>query len=103
MAEAPGPRLRPESARGPRVRLTCDGVPVEAHPGETVAMALWAADRRTLRRSTRLGAPRGVFCNMGICFECLVRIDGHATRACLAEVRDGMRVETIGPAPEAGA
>jgi predicted molibdopterin-dependent oxidoreductase YjgC len=75
--------------------ITVDGDRLEARAGMTVAAALIAADRPVLRRSPRGGAPRGVHCGMGHCFECLVTIDGTpGRRACLVEVRDGMSVET---------
>ena len=46
-------------------------------------------------RSTRKGArPRGLFCGIGVCFDCLLTVDGEANqRACLVEVRDGMQIE----------
>lgn len=78
------------------VTFTFAGRAVPAREGDTVAMALWAAGERTLRQSSALGAPRGVLCNMGICYECLVVADGVAVRACVALVRDGMRVERGG-------
>jgi predicted molibdopterin-dependent oxidoreductase YjgC len=76
----------------PAVTLTFDGRAVAARAGDSIAMALWAAGERTLRVSSRDGAPRGVLCNMGICYECLVLVDGVAVRACTTIVREGMRV-----------
>jgi len=78
------------------VTFTFDGVAVPARAGDTIAMALWAAGTLVLRRSSRDGAPRGVLCNMGICYECLVVVDGITVRACTTLVRDGMRVECGG-------
>jgi len=78
--------------RGPAVTLTVDGRPVRAHLGETVAAALLADDVVELR-TTAGGAPRGVFCGMGVCFDCLVVVDGVPnTRACMTWVADGMDV-----------
>jgi len=74
------------------VAFTFDGAPVAARAGDTIAMALWAAGTAVLRRSSRDGAGRGVLCNMGICYECLVVVDGVTVRACTTLVRDGMRV-----------
>ena len=83
--------------RAPPVEISFGGRAVAAFEGETVAAALTAAGIRTLRTDDR-GEPRGVFCGMGICFDCLVRIDGRANqRACMTKVVPGMRVE-----PEAG-
>ena len=50
----------------------------------------------TLRASSKDAAPRGVLCNMGICYECLVVVDGVTVRACTTLVREGMRVERGG-------
>ncbi|HLQ37415.1 MAG TPA: (2Fe-2S)-binding protein [Planctomycetota bacterium] len=82
--------------RGPVVTFTFAGRAVQAHAGETVAMALWAERQQTLRRSSRDGEPRGLLCNMGICFECLVRVDGALVRACLVPVQAGLVVEPGG-------
>lgn len=79
-----------------RVRFTFAGEPREALAGDSVAMALWAAGDTVVRRSSSLGAPRGVLCNMGICFECLVVVDGQTVRACTTVVQHGMRVERGG-------
>lgn len=81
--------------RGAAVRITFDGVPVPAFEGETVGAALLAADTRTTRRTRHSGAPRGLFCGIGACHDCLVRIDGSGpVRSCLTPVRDGMAVTT---------
>jgi len=82
------------------VGITFDGSPIPALPGETVAAALSAAGIRTYRH-TPGGAPRGLWCGMGACFDCLVTIDGRANqRACLAKVAPGMVVHSSpGEAP----
>jgi len=78
--------------RGARVVVTLDGRPVIAYEGESVA-ALLLAEGITATRVTRDGEPRGVYCGMGVCFDCLVVVDGVPnTRACMTWVRDGMRV-----------
>ena len=75
-----------------------EGRRLDAFEGETVAAALTAAGVRTFRTDDR-GEPRGIFCGMGVCFDCLVRIDGRANqRACMTKVAPGMRVR-----PESGA
>ena len=90
MADA---RLPDAAARGRRVRITFDGDLVEAYEGETVAAALWAHGVRSVRRSTARAEPRGIYCNMGICYDCLVRVDGRTVRSCMTVVRDGLEVE----------
>jgi predicted molibdopterin-dependent oxidoreductase YjgC len=81
--------------RGRAVEIVVDGAPVRAYEGESVAVALMAAGRRTLRTTARLGAPRGLYCGIGVCFECVMVIDGRPdARTCQIPVRDGMQVHT---------
>ena len=78
--------------RGARVVVTLDGRPVIAYEGESVA-ALLLAEGITATRVTRGGEPRGVYCGMGVCFDCLVVVDGVPnTRACVTWVCEGMVV-----------
>jgi predicted molibdopterin-dependent oxidoreductase YjgC len=101
MAESPQGSLRvgdedPRGlTRGAPVRMTFDGAAVEAYEGESIGAALLAADVRTTRRTRHSGAPRGLFCGIGACHECLVRVDGSGpVRSCLTPVRDGITVTT---------
>ncbi len=72
--------------------MSVDGDKLEARRGETVAAALIARGDAALRH-TRRGYGRGLYCGMGVCFECLVMVDGLPnTRACMTWVRDGMDV-----------
>ena len=65
---------------------------IEALEGETIAAALSAAAITTLRH-TQSGAPRGLFCGMGACFDCVVTVDGRiGQRACLTRAREGMHI-----------
>ena len=80
--------------RSDEVTVAVDGRPIQAFAGETLAAALFAAGVRRLRASPRVGAPRGMFCLMGSCQECLVRVDGRRALACQEPVRDGMVVVT---------
>ncbi len=74
--------------------VTFDGREIEALPGETIAAALAAAGV-TAVRAARSGAPRGPFCGMGVCFDCLVTVDGRPSqRACLTKVEAGMEVRS---------
>jgi predicted molibdopterin-dependent oxidoreductase YjgC len=85
------------------VRLSVDGKPVTALAEDSVAAALLAAGILACRTTPVSGVPRAPYCMMGICFECLVTIDGVGSRqACLARVRDGMRIETQQGKREAG-
>jgi predicted molibdopterin-dependent oxidoreductase YjgC len=73
--------------------ILVDGQTIPARQGQSVAAALLAAGERVFRR-TKQGRPRGLFCGMGVCFECLVAVNGLAgQRACLTPVQPGMQVE----------
>ena len=88
---------------GASVALTIDGRTVQARSGDTVAAALLAAGIERCRTTPVTGAPRAPYCLMGVCFDCLVTIDGIGSRqACLVPVRDGMTVETQQGKREAG-
>ena len=77
------------------VTVTVDGAPVAARAGDSVAAALLAAGVVVCRTTPVSEAPRAPYCLMGVCFDCLVAIDGLGSRqACLVRVRDGMRIAT---------
>jgi predicted molibdopterin-dependent oxidoreductase YjgC len=79
---------------GEMVTITVDGAPVRAAAGDTVASALLAAGFEHCRTTPVSGAPRAPYCMMGVCFDCLVTIDGVGNRqGCLVRVREGMTVE----------
>ncbi len=83
------------------VSFTFDGRRLSAFAGEMVAAALLAHGIRGLRTTERGGAPRGLYCAIGHCFECLVTVDGGPpVRACLTPVRDGMAVTSAPAAPD---
>ena len=90
-------RIESGTQRGQTITITLDGAPLQAYLGETIAGALLANGQRAWRR-TEGGEPRGLFCGMGICFDCLVTVDGVSNvRACITPVVDGMVVKTEGP------
>lgn len=77
---------------GPERPLTIlvDGEPVTGTAGQTIAGVLLGAGRREWRTTRDGGAPRGVFCGIGVCFDCLVEVNGlRDVRACLRRARDG--------------
>jgi D-hydroxyproline dehydrogenase subunit gamma len=83
--------------------IEVDGTRIAARAGDSVAAALLAAGRAICRATPVTGAPRAPYCMMGVCFECLMTIDGIGNRqACLVRVADGMRVETQAGARELG-
>ena len=77
------------------VRFTFDGTPMLAEAGQTVGAALLAAGVRSWRVTRSGGRPRGLFCGIGACFDCLVDVnEDRAVRACLVRLRDGDEVRT---------
>lgn len=87
-------RRLPEAA-APMVAVTIDGRTERVRAGDTVAAALLAAGILASRSSDVSGAPRAPYCMMGVCFECLITIDGVGNRqGCLVPVAAGMRIDT---------
>ncbi|GAA1714696.1 (2Fe-2S)-binding protein [Fodinicola feengrottensis] len=77
------------------ITFSFDGKHIEAEPGQTVGAALIAAGHRSWRLTRKDGKARGIFCGIGVCFDCLATISGGPNqRACLTEVRPGDVVET---------
>ncbi|MET3574937.1 (2Fe-2S)-binding protein [Bhargavaea ullalensis] len=77
----------------PKVSFLFNGKEYEGIENEPIAAALLANGVRTLRRHEESGSPRGIYCNIGHCFECRVTVDGvQGMRACLTPVKDGMVV-----------
>ena len=87
------------AGHGATIGFFFDGLTIPARIGESVAAALFASGTKSLRASPREHSPRGMFCLMGSCQECLVMVDARRVLACRTAVADGMRVETV---PEAG-
>lgn len=79
--------------RGPAFTFTFGGSEVLAHRGETIGAALLATGVRALRTTRVGGRPRGLFCGIGACFDCLVTVeDVGVVRACLTPAAPGQRV-----------
>jgi len=80
--------------RGKKVKFYFNNVEVEAYEGESIAAALYAIGVNVFSRSIKLGRPRGVFCMIGKCSSCFMKVDGIPNvRTCIEPVRDGLRVE----------
>lgn len=72
-----------------------DGSPVSFRPGQTVGAALTAQGIVSWRSTRIMGKPRGLFCGIGVCFDCLLLVDDVPNqRACLTVARNGMRVRS---------
>ncbi len=76
------------------ITLTVDGQPIQACAGDSVAAALLLAGLGHCRTTPVTGESRAPYCMMGVCFDCLMTIDGVGNQqACLVPVRAGMVVE----------
>ena len=64
-------------------------------PGQTVGAALIRSGIYSWRSTRRQGKPRGIFCGIGICYDCLLIVDGVPNqRACLVSARPGLSVRS---------
>lgn len=77
------------------MRATFNGEPIDAPDGVTVGGALIAAGHTTWR-TTRTGERRGLFCGIGVCYDCLITIDGSTERACMVPLTEGMVITEHG-------
>ncbi|MFZ5943563.1 MAG: (2Fe-2S)-binding protein [Bacillota bacterium] len=77
-----------------KVTITVDNIPFEVYEGEMIAAALWAHGKKDLRY-TKKGNPRGVYCGIGRCTDCVMVVDGVPNvRTCKTPVKGGMVIET---------
>jgi D-hydroxyproline dehydrogenase subunit gamma len=77
------------------VNVRVDGEEVAARSGQTVAGLLLGTGRVYWRTTRGGGRPRGVFCGIGACFDCLVVVNGVPdVRACQRLVEDGDEIRT---------
>lgn len=82
-------------ARDGSLRVTFDGRSLPAREGESIASMLRAHGVVVLRTMPDSDAPRGVFCGVGRCPDCMMTVDGELNvRACVTRVRDGMVIRT---------
>ncbi|CAM4309411.1 (2Fe-2S)-binding protein [Lacicoccus alkaliphilus] len=88
------------SKKSPLIPFIWNGETYYGAEGESITAALLANDIRTLRYHERDGAPRGLYCNIGHCSECRVKVDGRENvRACLTPVRENMIIVRQGALP----
>jgi len=77
------------------VRIKVDGKTILAREGETIASALLAAGIRVNRYTAKRHEPRGIFCGIGQCTDCVMIVNGVPNvRTCVTPVADGMEIET---------
>jgi hypothetical protein len=84
-----------EAQPEPAFQVTFDGATLDALPGQTIAAVLWSAGITAWRRTRVDDRPRGVFCGIGVCFDCLVTVnDMPNQRACLLPAQPGDVITT---------
>lgn len=87
------PFERLSSRASERVTVFIEEMPVEVSPRDTAATAVMLAGMLPSRTTPASGSPRAPYCLMGVCFECLLEIDGVANQqGCMIRVQDGMRI-----------
>jgi predicted molibdopterin-dependent oxidoreductase YjgC len=75
------------------IEIEFDGAAVAVPAGISLAAVIFYLDAIPARQTLLSDSPRAPFCMMGVCFECLLEIDGvDNQRACQVEVKAGMRV-----------
>jgi len=81
--------------KGEKVQFTFDGGTIEGFEGEPIAMALRAQEVLIHRITSKREEPRGVFCAIGRCTDCVMIVDGVPNvRTCVTPLRQGMDVRT---------
>jgi len=87
------PMALPAGEQRRAIEIMVQGRRVPAREGETLAAALLNAGVVPFRRTPVSGQPRAPLCLMGVCFDCLVEVDGASNvQSCMVEVREGMQV-----------
>ena len=81
--------------KGKEVKITVNGKNVKAIEGEPIASAVIAAGIMTFRKTIKREDPRGYFCGIGRCTDCMMIVNGiRNVRTCITPVKEGMKIET---------
>ena len=84
-----------DDQRTRKVKITVNGVEIEAYEGEMIAAALIANDIDVFRYTQRRHQPRGIYCGIGRCTDCVMIVNGIPNvRTCITPVEEGMVIET---------
>ena len=77
------------------VEITVDGKKLTARSGEMIAAVLMANGMMVHRHTAKNHEPRGIFCGIGQCTDCVMTVNGKPNvRTCITPVEDGMVIET---------
>ena len=81
--------------RRKRITIRLGGKEILAYEGEPIAAALVAAGVKVFRYTSNRDEPRGIFCAIGRCTDCVMAGDGQPNiRTCVTLVKEGMQIET---------
>ncbi len=81
--------------KGALVSFTFDGEEMQGYEGEPIAVALRAAGIMIHRHTSKLDDPRGIFCAIGRCTDCVMIVEGKPnTRTCITPLKAGMQIQT---------
>lgn len=84
-----------KSVKGKRITFTFDGKILEGYEGEPISAALKAAGVMVHRHTSKHDSPRGIFCAIGKCSDCVMVVDGKPNiRTCVTPLTEGMKVQT---------
>jgi len=84
-----------EMGKRKQINIYVDGKKIPAYEGEPIAAALAAAGIKVFRFTPNKNEPRGIFCAIGRCTDCVMTVNGQPNvRTCVTPVKEGMRVET---------
>ena len=76
------------------ITIFFEGSLIQVESGQTVAAALLSKGHLYFRNSPISGQPRAPYCMMGVCYECLLEIDGNSSQqACMIQVCEGMDIK----------
>ena len=90
--------LEPEEKK--RLRFTFEGRELEALEDEVISSALFASGVKIFSYHKKDGSPQGIFCANGQCAQCTVIADGLPVKACVAKVKEGMKVAALNGLPK---
>ncbi len=100
MTKAEGRRIHQHPVLGPleyaeECTIIVDSTPLRARQGEPILATLLAYGIRATRRTEKRGEPRGLFCGIGLCTDCMVTVNGTPNvRSCVTPVEAGMVIST---------
>ncbi|MDD4369997.1 MAG: (2Fe-2S)-binding protein [Anaerostipes sp.] len=83
-----------EYEKGKKVKFLFDGTEMEGYEGEPIAAALLAAGVKVHRHTRKKALPRGIFCAIGRCTDCVMVVNGEINvRTCITPLEEGMTVQ----------